>query len=397
MRQNPLKIAIAGLGTVGSSVAKHIVDKGNLQGYPVNLVAVSARSQGKDRGFSMAGVQWFDDTVEMAKNSEVDVVVELIGGESGVALEVCETALNAGKGVITANKAMLAKHGKELAVVAEQKGATLYFEAAVAGGIPAIKVLRESIADNSLSAVAGILNGTSNFILSKMSDDGLSYDAALQQAQELGYAEADPTLDVNGMDACQKLSILASIGFGAFVDADDVECRGIDSVQGDDIAAAKELGFVIKHLAIATKTDGEVACTVRPFLVPLDNPVARVNGVTNTVVYKTGMLGALQLTGPGAGGDATASSVLSDVLDIARGHCILLYNQPAEQLQKARVQTLNLPMQFLIRGVGLKSLEQLVEKSTDSAVLIKPMTEKELESTLQGMDVRQKLPIFPLD
>ena len=317
-----LKVGIAGLGTVGASVVRvlqHHADVLTRQcGRPVVIGAVSARDRNRDRGVDLAGVEWFADPVIMAKAAEVDVIVELIGGEGGKALETVKAALEAGRHVVTANKALLARHGVELAKIAEAKGLLLNFEAAVAGGIPVIKALRESLAGNTIGRVFGILNGTCNYILTRMEQEGLSFSDCLADAQRLGYAEADPTFDIEGNDTAHKLSLLTSLAFGTRIAPDAIYLEGISNITQADIRAAHELGFRIKLLGVAQRTESGIEQRVHPTMVPLSSVIAQVHGVTNAVAIETDILGELLMSGPGAGGNATASAVVGDLADIAK-------------------------------------------------------------------------------
>jgi homoserine dehydrogenase len=317
-----LRVGIAGLGTVGAAVARVLEQKaGELTrqcGRPIAVTAVSARDRKRDRGTDLSGAQWFDDPSELARKAEIDVFVELIGGDEGPARASVKAALEAGRHVVTANKALLAKHGVALAEIAEKKGVLLNYEAAVAGGIPVIKTLREALAGNSVSRVFGILNGTCNYILTRMEAEGLSFADCLADAQRLGYAEADPTFDIEGNDTAHKLSILTSLAFGTKIAADDIYLEGISNITQADIRAASELGYRIKLLGVAQKTDSGIEQRVHPTMVPTASVIAQVNGVTNAVAIETDILGELLLSGPGAGGNATASAVIGDVADIAK-------------------------------------------------------------------------------
>ncbi len=319
----PLRVGILGLGTVGAAVyqalLRHTSSIANRSGRPVTVTAVSARDKIRDRGIDLTGVAWFDDPLALAASDTVDCVVELIGGADGMAKSAVEAALAKGKHVVTANKALLAKHGSSLVALAEKHNATLNFEAAVAGGIPIVKTLRESLAGNQVTRVSGILNGTCNYILSRMELEGLTFDACLADAQRLGYAEADPTFDVGGFDTAHKLSILASLAFGAEIDADAVYVEGIASITPLDLIMADELGYRIKLLGVAERTQTGIEQRVHPTMVPKSWAIAQVMGVTNAVNVAADIVGELTLVGPGAGGNATASSVLSDLVDIARG------------------------------------------------------------------------------
>ncbi|MEE4153030.1 MAG: homoserine dehydrogenase [Erythrobacter sp.] len=322
----PLRLAIAGLGTVGVGVIRLIDTNRDLiaarAGRAIEVSAVSARDRTKPRGVDLARFQWEDDMTALAAREDVDVVLELVGGSDGPALALSRAALKAGKGVVTANKAMIAHHGLELAETAEANSAPLKFEAAVAGGIPVVKGLREGISANALTKVYGILNGTCNYILSEMEATGADFADVLAEAQKLGYAEADPTFDIEGIDAAHKLAILAAIGFGARLDFGAVRVTGITGVRAADIAQADALGFVIRLIAEADvhRQDGadRLLQRVRPCLVAKDHPLAPVDGPTNAVVAEGNFSGRLLFQGAGAGDGPTASAVVADVIDIAR-------------------------------------------------------------------------------
>lgn len=319
---DPLKIGIAGLGTVGAALARILTHRHNrmadICGRPIDIVAVCARDKTKDRGVDLSQAVFYGDAVDLATNAEIDVLVELIGGEADPALGAVRAALARGCHVVTANKALLARHGVELARVAEENGVLLNFEAAVAGGIPVIKAMRESLTGNNISRVFGIMNGTCNYILTEMERGGLSFEACLKEAQRLGYAEADPTFDVEGNDTAHKLALLTSIAFGTQIAPDDIYLEGISNITIEDIRAAKDLGFRIKLLGVAQKTDSGIEQRVHPTMVPTDSVIAQVDGVTNAVAIDADILGELLMSGPGAGGDATASAVMGDIADIAK-------------------------------------------------------------------------------
>ena len=317
-----LKVGIAGLGTVGAALARKLIERHNrladICGRPIDIIAVSARNRDKDRGVDLTSVAFYSDPVELATQADIDVFVELIGGDEDPALPAVRAALEAGRHVVTANKALLARHGVELAKIAEAKGVLLNFEAAVAGGIPVIKAMRESLTGNAITRVFGILNGTCNYILTKMERGGLSFEACLREAQRLGYAEADPTFDVEGHDTAHKLALLTSIAFGTRIAPDDIYLEGISNISIEDIHAARDLGFRIKLLGVAQKTESGIEQRVHPTMVPVDSVIAQVDGVTNAVAIDADVLGELLLSGPGAGGNATASAVMGDIADIAK-------------------------------------------------------------------------------
>jgi homoserine dehydrogenase len=335
-----LKIAIAGLGVVGSEVARQVLNRGDelalAAGRPIRLVAVNARDRHADRGFAMDGIDWVANTVELAQRADVDVVVEMIGGSDGVALDLARQTLAAGKGFVTANKAMLAHHGAELARLAEKHDAPLLFEAAVAGGIPAVKALREGLAGNRITRVAGILNGTCNYILTTMEETGRDFADVLADAQRLGYAEAEPSFDVDGIDAAHKLTILAAIAFGQLPDFDAVSIQGIREVSSVDFAYANQLGFRIKLVGVA---EPGLTPHMQTCLLPLESQLAKVNGVLNAVEYHGDPVGAILAVGPGAGGGATSSAVLSDLIDVAVGRKTPAFGRPVGSLLDSKAVT----------------------------------------------------------
>ncbi len=334
-----LRVGVAGLGTVGASVIRLLDERRTaleaLSGRGIQVTAVSARDRSRDRGIDLSNVRWYDNPVDVATDENVDLVVELIGGSNGAAKDVVEAALKRGKPVVTANKALLAEHGLNLAALAEEKGAALAFEAAVAGGIPVIKTLREALPASRLTRISGILNGTCNFILSRMEEEGLSFADALTEAQGLGYAEADPTFDVGGFDTAHKLSILTSLAFGTQIDANSIYVEGIASIAPLDLVMADELGYRIKLLGVATRTDAGIEQRVHPTMVPKSSAIAQVMGVTNAVAMDGSAIGELTLVGPGAGGGATATAVISDIVDVARGAARLPFGLPVASLEKA--------------------------------------------------------------
>lgn len=334
---NALRLGIAGLGTVGTGVLDILKSHGGTlatrAGRPIALTAVSARTRKKDRGHDLSKVDWFDDPVALAAAPNVDVVVELIGGEAGAAKQTVETALANGKHVVTANKALLAHHGVALAKAAEAKGVSLNFEAAVAGGIPVIKTLREGLAGNAVRKVFGIMNGTCNYILTKMADEGRSFADVLAEAQRLGYAEADPTFDVGGFDTAHKLAILTSLAFGTQVNVESIAIEGIEAITLEDIRNAAELGYKIKLLGVAVAHAEGIEQRVHATLVPKGSPVSETDGVFNAVVVKGDFVGDLMLEGRGAGSHPTASAVVADVVDIARGFRLPTFGIPAARLR----------------------------------------------------------------
>lgn len=334
-----LRVGLAGLGTVGAGVVRLLDANAALierrAGRAIEVVVVSARDRSKDRGVDLSRFAWIDDTATLATHPDIDVVVELVGGADGPALTLARTALGGGRALVTANKAMLAHHGLELAGLAEERGAALKFEAAVAGGIPVIKGLREGAAANALSRVSGILNGTCNFILSKMESEGRDFAEVLAEAQALGFAEADPTFDIDGIDAAHKLAILASLSFGTRPAFGDVAAEGIRHVLGADVAEAAALGHRVRLVGIAEAGPNGLFQRVHPHLVPLDHPLAHVTGSTNAVVAEGDFVGRLLFQGAGAGAGPTASAVVADLIDIARGLAGAPFAMPAAMLSKA--------------------------------------------------------------
>ncbi len=333
----PLKIAIAGLGTVGAGTVKLLSEQADLlalrAGRALEITAVSARGRGRDRGVDLGGFEWYDDPVAMARDSGADVVVELIGGSDGAARAVCEAGFAARRHVVTANKALLAIHGTELARQAEAAGVTLGWEAAVAAGIPVIRSLREGLAGNRIGRLHGILNGTCNYILTNMRTTGRDFDEVLAEAQSLGYAEADPGFDVDGVDAAHKLALLSAVAFGAQVDFAGVHTEGIRNIAPMDIEFAGELGYRIKLLGIAERNPDGIHQRVHPAMVPEDAPIAAVEGVFNGIVTEGDFAGVTMLEGRGAGAGPTASAVAGDLVDIARGHATPTFGVPADALE----------------------------------------------------------------
>lgn len=326
-------IGIAGVGTVGAAVARFLQSNrarlAESAGAPLVLRAVSGRDASRQRGFDVKAVRWLDDPVKLASEPDIDIVIELIGGAEGAAHHSVRAALTAKKPVVTANKALIAAHGLELAALAEQSHVSLAFEAAVAGGVPIIKTLREGLVSNHPRRVVGILNGTCNYILTRMEREGLDFAECLAAAQELGYAEADPTFDIDGHDSAHKLAILASLAFGTRIAPDAVYVEGIRSITSEDIRGATDLGYRIKLLGVAQRTESGIEQRVHPTMVPAKSALAQVDGVLNAVSIDGDLVKTLLLVGPGAGGEATASAVLADIVDVARGIVTPPFGRPA--------------------------------------------------------------------
>ncbi|SMX24713.1 homoserine dehydrogenase [Boseongicola aestuarii] len=400
----PLRLGIAGLGTVGAGVVKIVQTHADLlasrTGRRVTISAVSARSKSRDRGVDLSAYAWEDDPVALAKRDDVDVFVELMGGEDGPAKAATEAAIAAGKDVVTANKAMLAIHGQALAETAEAKGACLRFEAAVAGGIPAIKALTESLAGNEITRVMGVMNGTCNYILTRMQDAGLDYQTVFAEAEALGYLEADPTLDVGGIDAGHKLALLASIAYGTQVNFAAMSIEGIERITIEDIEQAADMGYRIKLLGVAQMTGRGLETRMSPCLVPATSPLGQLENATNMIVLEGDSVGQIVLRGAGAGEGPTASAVLSDVLDLARGTRVSTFGRPAGDLVAARAAVSTAPAPFYIRfalvdkpgalakiatvlgdaGISIDRMRQYGHEDTTAPVLI--VTHKTTRSTL---------------
>ena len=379
----PLKVGLAGLGTVGSAVIR-LLDRGRDKlisrcGRPLEVVALSARSRAKKRDFDVKKFRWFDDPAALAREPSIDVLVEVIGGEGDPAKRAVETALNAGKPVVTANKALLARHGQKLAALAERHGVALNFEAAVAGGIPIVKTLREGLNGASFARIYGILNGTCNYILTRMEQDRLAFDDCLKEAQRLGYAEADPTFDVEGHDTAQKLAILASLAFGTRIDPGAVYVEGISSITPADLDAAAELGYRVKLLGVAVKTAAGIEQRVHPTMVPKDSAIAQVMGVTNAVTVDAQGLAPITLVGPGAGGAATASAIIADLADIARGVVTPPFGRPAARMTAIR----KAPMQHHEGGYYIRLLAR--DRPGTAATIARRLAQQKisLESIVQ--------------
>ena len=349
----PLRLGIAGLGTVGIGTVKIVQRHAGLlaarAGREIAITAVSARSRTKNRDADLSAYDWEDDPVVLAARKDVDVLVELMGGSDGPALAATRAAIAAGKDVVTANKAMLAHHGQSLAASAEEKGHVIRFEAAVAGGIPVVKALTEGLAGNEIRRVMGVMNGTCNYILTRMESAGLPYAEVFEEARQLGYLEADPNLDVGGIDAGHKLSLLAAIAFGTKVAFDAVELEGIGRISIDDIRRAGDMGYRIKLLGVAQMTGRGLEQRMSPCLVPADSPLGQLQGGTNMVVLEGDSVGQIVLRGAGAGEGPTASAVMADVIEIARGCRISTFGQPAASLADPVAAKATAPAPYYLR------------------------------------------------
>jgi len=407
----PLRLGIAGLGTVGVGVLRIVQDHGAMlaarTGRAIEIAAVSARTRDRDRGVPLSDYAWEDDPVALATRDDVDVFVELLGGSDGPAKAATEAALTAGKPVVTANKAMLAIHGQALAELAEANGASLRFEAAVAGGIPCIKALTEGLAANRVTRVMGVMNGTCNYILTRMEAEGLPYEEVFEEARALGYLEADPTLDVGGIDAGHKLALLAAIAYGNRVDFDGVQLQGIERISIDDIRRARDMGYRIKLLGVARATPAGIEQSMRPTLVPAESPLGQLEGATNMVVIEGDAVGQVVLRGAGAGEGPTASAVMGDVADIARGLNIAPFGQPAATLERAVRANAATPCAHYLRlslrdepgalarvatvlgqaGISIDRMRQYDHPGDDAPVLIvtHPCTPGDLADALAGV------------
>lgn len=379
----PLKVGLAGLGTVGAAVIDLIErEQAALAarcGRPIEVVAVTARAKNKKRGVDVTKLRWVSDPLTLAQDPEIDIFVELIGGEGDPAKSAIEVALSAGKSVVTANKALLAQHGVALAALAEAHRVALNFEAAAGGAIPIVKTLREGLAGNSFVRIYGILNGTCNYILTRMEQEKMSFTDCLKDAQRLGYAEADPSFDVEGHDTAQKLAILASLAFGTKADPDAVYVEGISSITPADLDAADELGYRVKLLGVAMKTDSGIEQRVHPTMVPKDSAIAQVMGVTNAVTIDVDGFSSLTLVGPGAGGPATASAVVADIGDVARG----VRTPPFGRLTATLFEAGKAPMQRHEGGYYIRLLA--VDKPGTAATIAARLAEQQisLESIVQ--------------
>ncbi len=352
-RGKPLRLGIAGLGTVGAGVVRMVQRHGDLLaarcGREITIAAVCARDRSRDRGLRLGAYAWEDDATALARRDDVDVLVELVGGDTGAAPDAVRAALAAGKDVVTANKAMLALHGQSLAEQAEGAGRALRFEAAVAGGIPAVKALTEGLAGNDVTRVMGVMNGTCNYILTRMERAGLPYADVFAEAQAMGYLESDPTLDVGGIDAAHKLVLLSSIAFGTRPDFAGVAIEGIERIGIDDIRQAADMGYRIKLLGVARMTGRGLEQRMSPCLVPAGSPLGQLEDAQNMVVLEGDAVGRITLQGAGAGEGPTASAVMADVCDIARGLRPPVFGRPAASLVAAPPAVAATPAPFYLR------------------------------------------------
>jgi homoserine dehydrogenase len=331
------RVGVAGLGTVGAGLLKFLNEAPGFApaGGRAEVTAVSARSRSRKRDVDISGLAWFDDAVALAASPDIDIFVELIGGSDGPAKAAVEAALNHGKPVVTANKALIAEHGRELAALAEAQGVPLLFEAAVMGGVPAVKIVRESLVGEELISIAGILNGTCNYILTEMEASGRSFADVLAEAQRLGYAEADPTMDIGGFDAGHKITILAALAFGCAPNYADAEIEGLEQVELQDIRLARDLGYRIKLVASAERIDGGVSVRVHPALAPLDHPLAQAGGALNALFIEGRRIGRIFVQGPGAGSGPTAAAVAADIADVMTAAVRPVFQKPAADLARA--------------------------------------------------------------
>ena len=390
----PLRLGLAGLGTVGIGVVKIVQQHADLiaarTGRSVVITAVSARDRTKNRDADLSGYAWETDPVALARRDDIDVFIEVMGGHEGPARAATEAAIAAGKDVVTANKALLAHYGHALALAAESAGRVIRFEAAVAGGIPVIKALTEGLAGNQIRRVMGVMNGSCNYILTRMQNEGLTYAEVFDAAQQLGYLEADPNLDVGGIDAGHKLALLAAIAFGTKVSFDAVELEGIGAISIDDINLAADMGYRIKLLGVAQMTGRGLEQRMTPCLVPADSPLGQLQGGTNMVVLEGDSVGQIVLRGPGAGMGPTASAVMGDVIDIARGQRMPTFGQPAITLATPQAAKSSTPASYYLRmtlldkpgalakiatclgeaGVSIDQMRQYGHKGANAPVLI---------------------------
>ena len=353
MSTNPVKIGIAGLGNVGEEVARQILNGFRIKDeiYPLELIGVSYKSRSKKRNLDLSGIKFYEDAVSIAKDKEIDLVIELIGGETGIAKELCETSLRNHKGLITANKALVANSGHVLADMAEKNNLFFAFEASVAGGIPILKIVRESLSANKINRMAGILNGTANYILTEMENTKGDFNIILKDAQDKGFAEQDPSFDIDGIDAAHKISILSAIAFGKLPSLGSMEIKGIRNIRSNNMDYCEELGFKIRLLGVASETKNkQLNCSVQPWLVPNNNTLASVMGPMNAIEINSNLTGPVLITGAGAGSGPTASAVLSDVIDFAAGRKSLSFSRSAANIIVSKKATsFEKPTRYYIR------------------------------------------------
>ena len=403
---HPLRLGIAGLGTVGVGVVRIVQRQAALlsarTGREIVISAVTARSKDRDRGVRLSDYAWAADAVALARRDDVDVFVELMGGSEGDAKDATEAAIAAGKPVVTANKALLAMHGQALAEAAENVGVSIRYEAAVAGGIPCIKALGEGLAGNEISRVMGVMNGTCNYILTRMQAAGLDYQTVFAECEELGYLEADPTLDVGGIDAGHKLALLVSLAFGTRVDYDSLQIEGIEKITIEDIAQAADMGYRIKLLGVAHKTGRGIDARMSPCLVPASSPLGQLEGPMNMIVLEGDSVGQVVLRGAGAGEGPTASAVMADVCDLARGASGPVFGIPAKDLASSEAAASPAPAAYYLRmeladkpgalakiasvlgdaGVSIDRMRQYGHEAGTAPVLI--VTHKAQQSALEA-------------
>lgn len=397
----PLRVGIAGLGTVGAEVVRLIARQERALaarcGRRLAVTAVTARSKAKKRGLDLADVTWVDDPVALAAHPDIDCFVELMGGAGDPARSAIEAALKSGKSVVTANKALIAKEGLRLAALAEKHGGALNFEAAVGAAIPVIKTLREGLAGTDIDRVYGILNGTCNYILTRMEQEGLSFEACLKDAQRLGYAEANPSFDVDGHDTAQKLAILASLAFGTKVAQSAVYVEGISSIAPEDLRAAADLGYRVKLLGVAVRTKTGIEQRVHPTMVPRSSSIAQVMGVTNAVTLDGVGIPPITLVGPGAGGAATASAVLADIADVARGIRALPFGRPVAKL----ATTAKAPMEHHTGGYYIRLMARdlagtaarIATRLAEQKISIESIMQRHPDGAHDGVKARASSPV----
>jgi homoserine dehydrogenase len=418
----PLRLGIAGLGTVGTGVVKIVQRQSALLsarcGREITISAVCALNRDRDRGVRLSDYAWEDDPLALAVREDVDVFVELMGGSEGVAKDAVEAAINAGKDVVTANKAMLAMHGQSIAELAENKGVSVRYEAGIAGGIPIVKALSEGLAGNEITRVMGVMNGTCNYILTRMQDAGLDYQTVFAECEELGYLEADPTLDVGGIDAGHKLAVLASIAFGTQMNFDAIQLQGIERITVEDIQQAADMDYRIKLLGVAQRTGRGLEARMTPCLVPASSPLGQLEGATNMVVVEGDSVGQIVLRGAGAGEGPTASAVMGDVCDLARGARLPVFGIPADQLQPVEAAVGGSPSAYYVRmtlvdepgalaqiatamgeaGVSVDRMRQYGHETTTAPVLIvtHKASHEAIEHALRAMEKTRVLASEPV-